>query len=65
MQMDQGDRVARGEGAGSKTTDERDEVAEVKAVLRTCPKCQSDRFTDRRVTGSRPASQDASDTELP
>jgi len=34
-------------------------------ALRACPKCQSQNFTDRKVTKEQPASADASRNALP
>ena len=46
-------------------TSDTDELLALRDALRACPKCQSEEFTDRRVTRARPASPNASRTELP
>jgi DNA-directed RNA polymerase specialized sigma24 family protein len=51
--------------SGSQLTSETEEQLTVRSALRRCPKCQSEHFTDRRVTRANPASMDASGTELP
>jgi len=37
----------------------------IRSALRSCPKCQSERVTDRKVTRGNPAAPNASHTELP
>ena len=49
----------------SQMTSDTDELLALRDALRACPKCQSEEFTDRRVTRARPASPNASRTELP
>jgi len=51
--------------SGSQLTSETDAQLAVRSALRRCPKCQSEEFTDRRVTKADPASPYASRTELP
>ncbi|MGO9334401.1 MAG: hypothetical protein ACLQCU_10205 [Acidimicrobiales bacterium] len=51
--------------SGSQLTSETDEQLAVRSALRSCPKCHSEQFTDRKVTRANPASPDASRTELP
>ena len=46
-------------------TSDTDELLALRDALRACPKYQSEEFTDRRVTRARPASPNASRTELP
>ena len=64
-QLYQGTRLPRWYGRGPQSAGAGDEVQIVQEALRTCPKCQSENFTDRRITKSDPASPDASRTELP
>jgi hypothetical protein len=50
---------------GSQMAEGVDQNLEIQDVLRSCPKCRSEEFTDCRVTRSNPASPDASRSELP
>ena len=59
----EGDLVLSAEG--SQLMSERNEQLAIRSARRRCPKCQSEQFTDRKVTRANPASQDASRTELP
>jgi len=64
-QINQGDRVPRGHLSGSKMAGDGHELRAVADALRTCPNCQSEDFSDRKVNRSQPASPGASRTELP
>jgi hypothetical protein len=50
--------------SGSQMTSDTNEMLAIRTSLLTCPKCQSEKFTDRKVTRANPASADASRTEL-
>jgi hypothetical protein len=51
--------------SGSQLTSDTEEQLAVRSALRRCPKCQSEQFTDRKVTRASPAALDVSRTELP
>jgi hypothetical protein len=51
--------------SGSQLTSDTEEQLAVHSALRRCPKCQSEQFTDRKVTRASPAALDVSRTELP
>ena len=51
--------------AGSQLTSETGEQLAGRSALRSRAKCQSEQFTDRKVTRANPASPDASRAELP
>jgi len=53
------------EASGSQMTSDAGAQLSLHDALRRCPKCQSEDFTDRRITRAKPASPDASQTELP
>lgn len=50
---------------GSEMMSDTNEMLRLHDALRSCPRCQSEDFRDRKVTSVNPASPDASRTELP
>lgn len=52
-------------GAGLDLGADTDALLLARDLLATCPKCQLQDFTDRKVTEKNPASDDASRTALP